>query len=188
MARKVFVSYKYKDGDVQPLATTRQPPTWPCDYVEYLENHVLDGHVYKGEKQDDDLSGYSDDYIWGHLKDKIWDSSVTVLLISPNMKESGRWDRSQWIPWELSYSLKLTPRSNRTSQRNSIVAVILPDKSGSYSYFDKYKTFAILRENIDNGYIYVTYWNSFCKYPDGCIALADERKNSTPDYKIRKDV
>ena len=187
MARKVFVSYKFQDYDVKAL-TGVTPPTWPCDYVTYLDNHVLTGHIYKGEKQDEDLSSYSEDYIWNHLKDKIWDSSVTVLLISPNMKEPGKWQRSQWIPWELSYSLRLTPRSDRTSQRNSIVAVKLPDKNGYTFYFDKATTFPLLRENLDNGYIYLTDWDFFCKYPDYCFGEADKKRLATPDWKITKSL
>lgn len=183
MGRKVFVSYKYKDSDVKALATASQP-TWPCDYVNYLDNYVLKDHIYKGEDQGEDLSLYSEDYIWSHLRDKIYDSSVTVLLISPNMKEPGKWQRSQWIPWEISFSLRKTTRSDRTSQRNSIVAVVLPNRYGNTSYFDKYSTFQILRDNINNGYIYQTTWDFFCNYPDYCIKKADECKAATPEYKI----
>ena len=183
MSRKVFVSYKFQDGDVQSLAGV-QPPTWPCDYVRYIEDVVLKRHIYKGEKQDEDLSAYTEDYIWNHRKDKIWDSSVTVLLISPNMKEPGKWQRSQWIPWELSFSLRRTPRSDRTSQRNSIVAVILPDRNGNTYYFNKNNAFPILKDNIDNGYIYLTYWDVFCQYPDYCFDQADKQAAATPDWKL----
>ena len=34
MGRKVFVSYKYTDYDVEALAVVT-PPTWPCDYVNF---------------------------------------------------------------------------------------------------------------------------------------------------------
>ncbi|MBR6208403.1 MAG: TIR domain-containing protein [Oscillospiraceae bacterium] len=183
MARKVFVSYKFRDYDVKALSGVT-PPTWPCHYVSYLKNNILVGQIYKGERQDEDLSAYSEDYIWNHLKDKIWDSSVTVLLISPNMKDAGKWQKSQWIPWEISYSLRLTPRSDRTSQRNSIVAVKLPDKNGNTYYFDKNTTFSILRENIDNGYVYLTDWDFFCKHPDYCFNEADKKRLATPDWKI----
>lgn len=64
MSKKVFVSYKYEDNDVQYLQTTRTNPTWPCDYVENISEHVLHDEIYKGESQSDDLSGYSDGYIW----------------------------------------------------------------------------------------------------------------------------
>lgn len=184
MARKVFVSYKYKDSGVQSLSTTTYPPTWPSDYVDYIERYVLAGNIYKGEKQDEDLSAFSEDYIWRHLKDKMYDSTVTAVLISPNMKEPGKWQSSQWIPWEISYSLRKTTRGGRTSQRNSIVAVILPDNSGSYSYFNKANTFPILRDNINNGYIFVTTWSDFKQYPNYCIGEADKHRDSTPEWKI----
>lgn len=183
MARKVFVSYKYKDSDVKSLPGVT-PPTWPCDYVRYLEEYVLEGHIYKGERQDEDLSSYSREYIWNHLKDKIWDSSITVLLISPNMREAGKWQSSQWIPWEISYSLRITARSDRTSQRNSIVAVILPDKNGYTNYFNRDFTFSILKENLENGYIYLTDWDFFCKYTDFCFEQADKCKSNTPEWKL----
>lgn len=184
MTRKIFVSYKYQDSDVQSLPTTDYPPTWPCDYVEYTEKHIFKQHIYKGERQGEDLSQKSEPYIWDHLKDKIYDSTITVLLISPNMKEIGKWQRSQWIPWELSYSLRETTRHDRTSHRNAIVAVVLPDKQGSYYYFDKDTTFPILRENIDNGYIYLTEWWFFEQYADYCISEAEKRRIATPSYKI----
>ena len=186
MARKVFVSYKFKDSDVQFLNTTSSPPTWPCDYVSHLEKHIFKREIYKGEKQDEDLSGYEDDYIWEHLKDKIWDSSVTVLLISPNMKEPEKSQRSQWIPWELAYSLRLTPRSNRISQRNSIVAVKLPDKNGNTHYFNQDTSFPILRDNLKNGYIYLTDWDFFCKYHDYCFEQADKQRDATSEWEITK--
>ena len=40
MGRKVFVSYKYTDYDVKALPGVT-PPTWPCDYVDYIQNKVL---------------------------------------------------------------------------------------------------------------------------------------------------
>lgn len=184
MARKVFVSYKYKDNDVQSLATTQHPPTWPCDYVAHIEEHVLGKNIYKGENQDEGLSKCSDDYIWSHLKDKLYDSTVTVVLISPNMKEPGKWQRSQWIPWEISYSIRKTTRAGRTSQRNSIIAVVLPDKNGSYEYFSKENCFPILKANMDNGYIFTTDWDTFRKYPNYCISEADKSRESTSEYKL----
>ena len=41
---------------------------------------------------------------------------------------------------------------------------------------------------IDTGYIYVTRWDSFIKYPQGCISIAFDYMNNTPDYKISKSL
>ena len=37
-------------------------------------------NIYKGEITGEDLSDKSEDYIWEHLKDKIYDFSVKVLF------------------------------------------------------------------------------------------------------------
>ena len=132
------------------------------------------------------MSDRSESYIWEHLKDKIYDSSVTIVLISPNMRERGKWQRSQWIPWEIAYSLRETQRSDYTSHNNAILAVILPDKNGSYNYYRKDNLFPILKDNIDNGYIYVVDWEDFLKYTDIDIDMAFDHRNETPSYKIVK--
>ena len=56
------------------------------------------------------------------------------------MKENWRLERDQWIPWEVSYSLKEVSRKNKngqavTSRSNAMLAVVLPDSNGSYSYY-----------------------------------------------------
>ena len=57
MGRKVFVSYKYTDYDVQIMPDVTQP-TWPCDYVDYIQNKILSSDdIYKGEKSNEDISG-----------------------------------------------------------------------------------------------------------------------------------
>ena len=188
LGRKVFVSYKYKDSNVKAISGVMQP-TWPCDYVDYIKNKILSGDdVYKGENSDEDISSWSETAIWEHLKSKIYDSTITIVLISPNMKEVNKWQRSQWIPWEISFSVRETTRNNRTSHRNALLAVILPDKSGSYGYYDKSKLFPILRDNIDNGYTYVVTWEDFLKYSQLDMDMAFRYKEQTALYKIVKSV
>lgn len=189
MGHKVFVSYKYKDRDVAPLPNVSSF-TWCHDYVNYIENHIFskNDNIYKGEDSSEDLSDKSEDYIWNHLKDKIFDSTVTIVLLSPNMKEQGKWQRSQWIPWEISFSLRETSRSGRTSHSNAVLGIILPNTKGSYDWYNKDNLFPILKENIDNDYIYVVTWEDFLKYPDTDISLAISHKERTPSYKIVKNL
>jgi len=52
-------------------------------------------------------------------------------MISPSMKDNNRIQKFQWIPWEISFSLKETTRNDQTSHTNAICAIVLPDKNGS---------------------------------------------------------
>ena len=184
MGRKVFVSYKYKDSNVATIPNVTQP-TWPCDYVDLISKNILSSDdIYKGETSDEDISNLVEYLIWEHLKTKIYDSTITIVLISPNMKEPMKWQKSQWIPWEISYSLRETTRNDRTSHNNAILAVILPDKNNSYDYYNKTDLFPILKSNIDNGYIYVVRWDYFKKYPQTSMNKAFECRDKTPKYKL----
>lgn len=135
MGKKIFVSYKYHDTEVKSLTTS----IWGSnvrDYVDLLEEKLdSSNHIYKGESDNEDLSIYSEDTIWEKLKNRIYDSTITIVMISKGMKEAYRSERSQWIPWEIAYSLRETTRNDRTSHTNAVLAVVLPDTFGSYSYY-----------------------------------------------------
>ena len=62
----------------------------------------------------------------------MFDTSVTIVIISPNMKES------KWIDWEIEYCLKNITRKDRTSHTNGVVGVIMK-VDGKYDWF-KYST------------------------------------------------
>lgn len=167
MGYKIFISYKYHDDSVYPLNTYLNAfpfynsTTTVRDYVDRLESYFdHTNNIYKSE---------SDNTIWEKLKDRIFDSSVTIVMISPNMKEAYRSERSQWIPWEISYSLRETTRGDRTSHSNAILAVVLPDRNHQYTYFIEsfsYKqlnglwhsgndrVFPIIRKNMNNKWSY----------------------------------
>lgn len=186
MGRKIFVSYKYWDTNVYPVPRFSDTRPKVRDYVSWLEDKFQNRteHYYKGESDNEDLSYRSDTYIWEKLKEKIFDSSITIVLISPNFKESNRWDKSQWIPWEISYSLRLTTRKDYTSQRNAVLAVILPDRYGSYDYYRSLRIFSILDKNIRTGYIPVVKWDDFKYNCDTYINKAYDAQKSTPSYQI----
>lgn len=159
MGRKVFVSYKHSDNNVQFL---RNYGGTARSYVDYLIENKLDDEIYKGEGNED-LSDFKDETIKTHLKNKIHDSSITLVLISQNMKKTHQMESDQWIPWEISYSLKEITRSDKTSHTNGILAIVLPDQHGSYDYYvtqscnvcetNQFMTdqlFQILRDNMFN--------------------------------------
>lgn len=130
MGRKIFISYKYGDSNVCGDGATVR------DYVDDLQE-LLDkeDHVNKGESDDSDLSDLSDETIRQKLADRMFDSTVTIVLISPNMKEPSVAERNQWIPWEVSYSLRTENREVGKSYPNAMIAVVLPDTAGSYGYY-----------------------------------------------------
>lgn len=143
MGNKIFVSYKYADSNVMDLAPDNY---WELctvrDYVDEIEKTLKFNteHIYKGESDGEDLSKLSETTIWEKLKNRIKDSTLTIVLISSNMKDWYKSDKDQWIPREISYSLKEISRINKngqpiTSRTNAMIAVILPDKTGSYSYY-----------------------------------------------------
>ena len=145
MGRKIFVSYKYADSNVRQFTNLnslyRQADT-ARSYVDLLEDYFKrnSDHIYKGESDGEDLSQLSDSTIRDKLYDRIYDSTVTIVMLSPNMKESYQQQKYQWIPQEISYSLREQSRTNSkgqsiTSSTNAMLAVVLPDRSGSYSYF-----------------------------------------------------
>jgi hypothetical protein len=59
-------------------------------------------HINKGEDDVEDLNNLTEKTIAAKLRDRIFDSSLTVIVISPNMREPYKSKRQQWIPWEIS--------------------------------------------------------------------------------------
>jgi hypothetical protein len=146
MARKIFVSYKYKDEKVATLqdayyeevANVRQwnyRKTRARDYVDSLQNKIGIDNINLGEKDGESLEDFSDGQIETSLKQRIRQCSVTIVLISKGMKEALKNEKDQWIPWEISYSLRVVRTGGNTKQRNAVLGVVLPDETGNYNWY-----------------------------------------------------
>jgi|SRR3989344_3533641 len=168
ISRKIFVSYKYKDPNVWMGPIAEYSPGEDTDYL-YTPRHYVDkiiekigiDHIYKGEKGDEGMDDFSDDRVDSKLKEKIFDSSVTIVLISPNMWDKTRAEKDQWISKEIAYSLRNKTRGDKSSITNGMLAVALPDMNGKYDHAIIHKDcgvrswqtqsfFRIIRENMFN--------------------------------------
>lgn len=144
-AHKTFISYKYSES---------------CGLRDDIINALgEDASYYKGETSDSpDLTDTSTENIKEALKDMMYDTSVTIVIISPNMK------KSKWIDWEIEYSLKSITRKGRTSHTNGVVGVIMK-RNGGYSWlkttsdnddgcssssYDSSKLYSIINDNRFN--------------------------------------
>lgn len=114
MAYKTFISYKYSEAQVLR--------------DEILEALKEDAKYYQGETSvSPDMSDKTTEYIKDKLKNMIYSTSVTIVILSPNMK------LSTWMDWEIEYSLKQIKRGDKTSGTNGILGVVMKYK-GDYSW------------------------------------------------------
>ena len=194
MARKTFISYKYSDV-VEGKANNLRD--------RIIAKFGDDAKYYRGEDgYTKDLSSYSASYIKETLKEMIRDTSVTILILSPNMKQS------QWMNWELSYSLSDITRNERVSHSNGAVAVV--QKQPTYGILDGYawfktpwnswdtnKAFELVRLNRDNKKVYAPYSlsdnyidiiteDTFLRDPFKYIEEAYTKSQNIDHYNIRK--
>lgn len=114
MAHKTFISYKFSES--QDLRD------------RIIEALGKDADYYKGETSDSpDMTDCKTETIKKNLRDMMYDTSVTIVILSPHMNES------KWIDWEIEYCLKHNTRKERTSHTNGVVGVI-SKVNGSYDW------------------------------------------------------
>ena len=132
----------------------------------------------------------------------IRDTSVTILILSPNMK------LSQWMNWELSYSLSEITRNGRTAHSNGVIAVVQKRETygfgSGYDWFknwygdwDMNKAFELVRANQGNkklyapnsfssNYIDIVSEDKFLRDPNKYIEEAYEKSQYINYYNVRK--
>lgn len=105
LAYKTFISYKYNEArDVRDKI------------IQALGSAV---RYYKGETSiSPNMDNYQTETIRNKLKEMIFDTSITIVIISPNMIQS------RWIDWEISYSLRNKPRGSKIYRPSGIIAVV----------------------------------------------------------------
>ena len=105
MAHKTFISYKYSEA---------------TDLRDKIINSLGDdAKYYTGETSDSpNMTDLKTETIKEKLKDMIYGTSVTIVIVSPNMKYS------KWIDWEIEYALKETKRGDKYSSTNGVVGVV----------------------------------------------------------------
>ena len=165
MEHKIFVSYKFTDNQVANLDGQRNSIV--RDYVDKLGSYLDPAiTIYKGEYYSERIS---EETLWETLRNRILDSTMTIIFISPGMITPEVKEKEQWIPWEVSFSLRTIKRrrpngKTYTGGPNAMLAVVLPDANGSYDYYREKKTccsegciihhnhmiFAIMRDNMFN--------------------------------------
>jgi sugar-specific transcriptional regulator TrmB len=200
MAHKTFISYKYSEA-------------------QNLRDAIIkalgeDAQYYKGETSDSpDLTDTTTENIKKNLKDMIWETSVTIVIVSPNMI------KSKWIDWEIEYSLKEITRSDKTSRTNGIVGVVMK-YNGSYSWLktkttkpdghtstiiDDSKLYPIIENNrynqdpkqyfceqcetidaLTGSYISLIDEDDFLSDPEKYIENSFEKSQNISGYKITK--
>lgn len=105
MAHKTFISYKYSES--QNLRD------------KIIKKLGADATYYRGETSESpDLTDNTTNTIRKNLADMIYDTTVMIVIISPNMKQS------KWMEWEIKYALREQTRNGRTSHADGVVCVV----------------------------------------------------------------
>ncbi len=200
MAHKTFISYKYSEARALRDAI--------------LEALGDDATYYQGETADSpDLTDDATSTIKAKLADMMYNTSVTIVVLSPRIKSSN------WIDWEIEYCLKEISRKGRTSKTNGLVGVV-QQVAGDYDWLvtrtrkedgcrvrtiDDSKLYSIINKNrfnlrnksytcprcktydrLADSYISIVEENVFLQDPQRYIENAFDKAVDSDDFDLTK--
>lgn len=204
MANKVFISFRFKDGN---------------KYKEELEEVFNDSVKVINCSENTDRSDMSDETIKKYLYNKLSNTSVTIVLLTPDAITHqknwlGKYD--DWMHDEIRYSIE----DRENNRCNGLVAVYVPEAESSiftkttcgqcskkctltsiYNFDnlarknmmnvkDEYKTNpcdGVYDENYDS-YCSLVSWDEFKNHFEDYIAKADAKRSETYKYDLKKNM
>ncbi|MCT0042170.1 molecular chaperone Tir [Weissella confusa] len=195
MASKVFISFRYADG---------------AELKEALVNKFeeLDYTINKSENEN--RSGMSEETIQNYLYEKLRDTSLTVVLITPQAVHHSRdYQRrvNDWMYDEIKYSLE-DRVGNRTNAMIMVYTedakslVIAKEENGvtTISDFDnlarenmfnvkaskKVNPAPTLYDSLEDHYISLISYEKFLANPKKYIDNALAKRNRVSDFDLKK--
>ena len=190
MGHKIFVSYKYSDSDVRHIKGESWESNTVRNYVDVLQEKLGESNqIYKGESDDEDLSQLSDETIWQKLRDRIYDSTLTIVLISktnamlavviPDKNDSYQY---------YTYMNNCCNTKCRTLLTNTLFKILHKNmfNSKNPNISDCQNGSKIYHG--DSSYICSVEWDTFTNDMDLYINKAYEIQDNIDDYEIYKEV
>lgn len=204
MANRVFISFRFKDGNI---------------YKEELTDIFKDSVEVINCSEDDDRSNMSEDTIKKYLYDKLRNTSVTIVLLTPeavNHQKDWCGNYDDWMHDEIRFSLE----DRENNRCNGLVAVYVPEAESSIlckSTCDKcssrcsltsvYNFDNLVRKNMMNikdeyktnpcdgvydsdydSYCSLVSWKEFKENFEDYITKADKKRSETFKYELKKNM
>ena len=204
MANKVFISFRFSDGN---------------KYKKELEELFSDVDDVINCSEDKDRSNMTDETIKKYLYEKLKNTSVTIVLLTPHSishqkLRNGKYD--DWMYDEIRYSLE----DREWNRCNGLIAVYVPDAEQSIRSASTctkcgqncktsviYNFDNLVRKNMmnvrddykknpcdgiydltDDSYCTLVSLEEFKKHYADYIQNADKKRHETYKYDIRKDL
>lgn len=199
MSRRVFISFRYSDGH---------------RYKEYLDKLFSNTDTVINHSESEDRSNLSEDTIKNYLYNKLKNTSVTIVILTPEAIEHKKiitnfgYKIDDWMYDEIRYSL-----DDRENNRcNGLIAVYTPEtekliisRSDDSDLITIKKFNNLVSENMFNikdyykhnsktniydanwdHYCSLISWNEFIKNYDKYIECAENKRDNKEQYKINK--